>query len=134
MQLKVKNSFIVEDIEDEEGNKIGELKFNPSDARIVTRLVKCADDAEKALKQIKNMGSIPDLSKMDINSAEDAENVSEAISKINTAMSLEEQLIDNIFGELSDIFGKNTIELFTQGTKDIETILPILEFVMPYVQ
>lgn len=134
MALKVKSNFIIEDILDENDNKIGELKFNPNDARIMNRLAKCLDYAEKALNKLKNMGEIPDLSKIEINSVEDAENISSAIEKVSNALSLEEDCASMVIDELSEIFGKETIEIFTEGTKDIETINPVLDFVMPYVR
>lgn len=134
MVLKNKNKFIVEPILDENNNKLGELKFNPNDARIMNRLAKCLDYAEKALKKLKNMGEMPNLSTIEINSVEDAENISGAIEKISNALDLEEDCATMVINELSEIFGKDTIDIFTEGTKDIETINPILEFVMPYVR
>ena len=39
-----------------------------------------------------------------------------------------------VINELSEIFGKDVVELFTGGTKDVSSVEPILEFVMPYVK
>ena len=134
MALIIKSKFIKEDILDENGTKLGELKFNPNDARIMNRLAKCLDYAEKSLKKLKNMGEMPDLSKIEINTVEDAENVSDAIEKVCNALDLEEDCTDMVIKELSEIFGKETVEIFTEGTKDIELVNPILEFVIPYVR
>ena len=38
MALKVKNNFVRENIEDMEGNVLGEIKFNPKDSRIMSKL------------------------------------------------------------------------------------------------
>ena len=43
-------------------------------------------------------------------------------------------MIDRIFANLNEVFGKETIEIFTGGTQDIELLMPLLEFVMPYVK
>lgn len=134
MALTVKSKFIIEDLIDENGKKIGELKFNPNDTRIVNKLMKCLEIAEKGLKEVDSMGEVVDLSNKKINSVEDAKNVAEDIAKINKALSIEDSVFDNLINELEEIFGKETINIFTQGTKDIETIVPILEFVMPYVR
>lgn len=134
MTLTIKSKFIKEDILDENGTKLGELKFNPNDVRIMNRLAKCLDYAEKALKKLKNMGEMPDLSKININTVEDAENVSDAIEKVCNALDLEEDCTDMVIKELSEIFGQETVEIFTEGTKDIELVNPILEFVIPYVR
>ena len=44
MALKIKNNFVREDIVDEKGNKLGELKFNPSDSRIMKTLSELVKD------------------------------------------------------------------------------------------
>ena len=36
--------------------------------------------------------------------------------------------------ELTEIFGIDTINCFTQGTYDIESIMPLIEYVLPYVK
>ena len=134
MALTIKQNIVKEDLVDENGNKLGELKFNPNDTRIVSRLTKCAENAEKALKELKKIGNISDLSTVNIESVEDAEKISDDISKMNQALEIEEKIITNTLSELEEIFGKETVDLFTQGTKDIESIMPILDFVMPYVK
>lgn len=134
MAIKIKNSFVEENIEDEKGNILGILRFNPNDTRIVSRLTKCAENAEKALKELKKIGNISDLSSVNIESIEDAEKISDDISKMNQALEIEEKIITNTLSELEEIFGKETVDLFTQGTKDIESIMPILDFAMPYVK
>lgn len=134
MAIKIKNNFVEENIEDEKGTILGVLRFNPNDTRIVSRLTKCAENAEKALKELKKIGNISDLSTVNIESVEDAEKISDDISKMNQALEIEEKIITNTLSELEEIFGKETVDLFTQGTKDIESIMPILDFAMPYVK
>ena len=38
MAIKIISNFVIEDIVDMEGNKLGELKFNPNDTRIMEKL------------------------------------------------------------------------------------------------
>ena len=56
MALTVKQNFIVENIEDENGNKLGEIKFNPNDSRIMSKLTKIVNDLNYSLGKLKGMG------------------------------------------------------------------------------
>ena len=134
MSLIVKNKFVVEDIIDEKGMKIGELKFNPSDSRIMYKLSQIITDATNSMNKIKTIGNVADLSNKRIETIEDFENVQSDIEKICKGINIETDLIDRIFANLNEVFGKETIEIFTGGTQDIELLMPLLEFVMPYVK
>lgn len=134
MSLIVKNKFIVEDIIGEKGMKIGELRFNPSDNRIMNKLVQIVTDATSSMKKIKNIGNVSDLSDKKLETIEDFENVQSDIEKICKGIDIESELIDRIFANLNEVFGKETIEIFTGGTQDIDLLMPLLEFVMPYVK
>lgn len=134
MSLIVKNKFVVEDIIDEKGMKIGELKFNPSDSRIMYKLSQIINDATNSMNKIKTIGNVADLSNKRLETIEDFENVQSDIEKICKGINIETDLIDRIFANLNEVFGKETIEIFTGGTQDIELLMPLLEFVMPYVK
>ena len=134
MSLIIKNKFVVEDIIDEKGMKIGELKFNPSDSRIMYKLSQIITDATNSMNKIKTIGNVADLSNKRIETIEDFENVQSDIEKICKGINIETDLIDRIFANLNEVFGKETIEIFTGGTQDIELLMPLLEFVMPYVK
>lgn len=134
MSLIVKNKFVVEDIIDEKGMKIGELKFNPNDSRIMYKLSQIITDATNSMNKIKNIGNVADLSNKKLETIEDFENVQSDIEKICKGINIETDLIDRIFANLNEVFGKETIEIFTGGTQDIELLMPLLEFVMPYVK
>ncbi len=134
MSLIVKNKFVVEDIIDEKGMKIGELKFNPSDSRIMYKLSQIITDATNSMNKIKTIGNVADLSNKRLETIEDFENVQSDIEKICKGINIETDLIDRIFANLNEVFGKETIEIFTGGTQDIELLMPLLEFVIPYVK
>lgn len=134
MSLIVKNKFVVEDIIDEKGMKIGELKFNPSDSRIMYKLSQIITDATNSMNKIKTIGNVADLSNKRLETIEDFENVQSDIEKICKGINIETDLIDRIFTNLNEVFGKETIEIFTGSTQDIELLMPLLEFVMPYVK
>ena len=136
MALTIKQNIIKEDLVDEKGNKLGELKFNPNDTRIIQKLSKIANDLANKTKSLKKM-DIPSIEKIKNNkleSIEDFEKIGEDFDKLNSAFELEEAAVDNVIKELSDIFGEDTINIFTGGTKDINTLNPLFDFVMPYVK
>lgn len=136
MALTIKQNIVKEDLVDENGNKLGELKFNPNDTRIMQKLTKIVNDLTDKMKNLKKMDipSIKSIKNNKLEEIEDFEKLEEDFSKLNEAFDLEEQAIDNTIKELSDIFGEDTINVFTSGTKDIETLTPLLDFVMPYVK
>lgn len=134
MALKIKNKFVREDILDEEGNKIGEIKFNPNDSTIMKSLANILEDLSSSIKKIDKYGDvkIPVLNKM--SSLEDFERASSSMEKLSEMFNIEYEVIDNSIKPLEKIFGEETINCFTGGTKDIEALLPLIEFVTPYVQ
>ncbi len=134
MSLIIRNKFIREELKDENGNILGYLQFNPNDSRIMNKLSKIVNDLSKDLKQLNKFGELPVLSNKKLENVEDFENVANDFEKINEALTIEGNAIDRVIEDLSEVFGKDTIELFTGGTKDIEAILPLIEFVMPYVK
>ena len=136
MAIKIKNNFIEEKIEDQDGNVLGVLKFNPNDTRIMQKLTHIVNDLTVKMKELKKIEipKLEDIKENKLESIEDFEKLEKDFSKLNVAFDLEEGAIDNIIEELSEIFGSETINIFTGGTKDVETLLPILDFIMPYVK
>lgn len=133
MALTIKNRLIKEDILDESGNKIGELKFNPNDSRIMKKMSSLVKDFGKAVKEIDKLDKVerPNLESISI---EDFDKASEYFDAFDRATDIEIETTDKLINELSEIFGKETVELFTQGTKDAESLLPIISFIEPYVK
>ena len=137
MKIIVKNKLIKEDIFAEDGNKIGELVFNPNDNRIMNKLYKIVQDAQLALKKLDKLGKMPDVEKLKnstLTSIEDFEKVSDDIDLLCKGGQIETDTIEGIFQDLYEIFGKDTINAVTQGTQDLEMIEPIMEFVKPYIE
>lgn len=134
MAIKVKKNFIIENVIDENGNKIGEIKFNPNDSRIMSKLVKIVNDLNEALDKLKSMGDIPEIPKEKLETLEDFEKVSDIFKTINTGFRIEENAVNEVFKDLTEVFGENTINLFTGGAEDILSIMPLIEYVMPYVK
>lgn len=134
MALKVKQNFVIEDITDENGNKLGQIKFNPNDSRIMARLTRIVKDCSGYIEELKELGDFQELSNKKLETIEDFEKVSESFEKLNKGFETEEKAVDNIIDNLSEIFGKDTINIFTCGTKDVEMLMPLIEYILPYIK
>lgn len=134
MSLKIQSNLIKEDIVDENGKKLGELKFNPNDSRIMKNLSTVVNEFNNAIKELNKLGNIEKLSLENLNTLEDFEKASSMFEKIDKSYDIEVKAVDGLINKLSEIFGKETIEIFTNGTKDAECLLPIIEFIEPYVK
>ena len=133
MALIIKSKFIKEDILDENKNKIGELKFNPNDSRIMKKMSTLIKEFSEAIKEINKLDKV-EKPKLELKTIEDFENASDYFEAFDKATDLEIDIVNKLIDGLSEIFGKETVELFTQGTKDAESLLPIISFMEPYVK
>ena len=133
MALQVKTSFIKEDIEDTEGNKIGEIKFNPKDSRIMSKLAIILKNLQEALTKVNKL-DIKDVPEGNIGDVEDFEKFADLCNSYVEATNIEINVAEKMIKELTEIFGIDTINCFTQGTYDIESIMPLIEYVLPYVK
>lgn len=135
MAIQIKNSFIAEDIEDENGNKIGEIKFNPEDARIMEKLSKIINDLVDSKKKFDSLGNIDENAfKKEVLTSEDFEKYSETYQKFHDGFKIEYNYNESIIKDLSEIFGEETINLFTKGSSDADTLMPLIEYIAPIVQ
>ena len=134
MALTIKNSSIKEDILDENGNKLGEIKFNPNDSRIMSKLTKIVNELGDSLDKLKSMGEIPKISSEDLQTIEDFEKVSETFKLMEQGFDIEEKAVDSVLDNLSEVFGEETINIFTSGTKDVLSVMPLIEYILPYVK
>lgn len=134
MALTVKSNLVKEDILNEEGIKVGEIKFNPNDSRIMKNLSSIVNDFSNAIREFNKIGEIDKISVDNLKTAEDFEKASVMFEKLDKGYDIEVKAVDEFIDKLSEIFGKETIELFTNGTKDAECLLPIIDFIKPYVE
>lgn len=134
MALTIKNKFVREDILDEKGNKIGEIKFNPSDSAIMKSLADILEDLSNSVKKLDEYKNI-EIPKIDkTSSLEEFEKASSSVEQLSSMFNIEYEAIDRSIKALENIFGKDTINCFTGGTKDLESLVPLIDFIAPYVQ
>ncbi len=134
MNIIVNKKFVKEDILDENGTKLGEIKFNPSDNRIMAKITNIFNTCTNALKKLESKGNIPDLQNTKLETIEDFENAKADIQKVCDVIEIESDTISSVFRNLYEVFGKDTIDIFTGGTEDIDLLVPLLEFIAPYVR
>lgn len=134
MAIVVKSKFVCEDIVDKDNNVIGQIKFNPDDSNIMKTLTEILCDLNNSINKLDNYKDL-DLSQLNDNSSlEDFKNASDKIEKTKEIFTMEYNVINKSISGLKDIFGEECINCFTGGTMDIASLLPLIEFIAPYVK
>lgn len=134
MAIVVKSKFVCEDIVDKDNNVIGQIKFNPDDSKIMKTLAEILCDLNNSINKLDNYKDL-DLSQLNDNSSlEDFKNASDKIEKTKEIFTMEYNVINKSISGLKDIFGEECINCFTGGTMDIASLLPLIEFIAPYVK
>lgn len=134
MAIVVKSKFVCEDIIDKDNNVIGQIKFNPDDSNIMKTLAEILCDLNNSINKLDNYKDL-DLSQLSENSSlEDFKNASDKIEKTKDIFAMEYNVINKSISGLKDIFGEECINCFTGGTMDIASLLPLIEFIAPYVK
>lgn len=134
MPIVVKSKFVEEDILNENGEKIGTIKFNPNDSSIMKALAEIISNLTEKIKEMDQYGEV-DLPKLERTSTvEEFEAASEELEKMSKILKTEYEAVDSSIKELERILGKETIDCFTGGTHDIEALIPLIEFITPYIQ
>lgn len=134
MAIVVKSKFVCEDIVDKDNNVIGQIKFNPDDSNIMKTLTEILCDLNNSINKLDNYKDL-DLSQLNDNSSlEDFKNASDKIEKTKEIFTMEYNVINKSISGLKDIFGEECINCFTGGTMDIASLLPLIEFITPYVK
>ena len=81
MAIIVKNKNIKETIEDENGNVLGEIQYNPEDTTTYSKLCNILDDILKINSKLKEVSGIKNFSEK-LNSIDEFEQHSEDFNKI----------------------------------------------------
>ena len=134
MTIKIQSKFVKEDIIDENGNKLGEISFNPSDSRIMNKLSDVLFFLEGKYQELKKLGDFHEIENRNFESIEEFENQLENFKKIAKGFELEDEANSYVINTLMEIFGEETIAIFTGGTNDLMLLMPLLDFVIPYVR
>ena len=134
MAIVVKNELVCEDIVNENGEIIGQIKFNPNDSNIMKTLTEIIYDLNNALKKLNEFEDL-NFEKLNKNSSvEDFMKLSKEFEDAKEIFEIEYNVIKKSITELIDIFGEDCIHCFTKGTMDINALVPLIEFITPYVK
>lgn len=133
MAIVIKTQFIEEEIQNEKGEKIGVLKFNPNDSKIMKKLTEVVDIFTNAVNKMDNLEK--KINEIDTNSesTEDFEKNVKRFEIIKEGFDVEYDSIDKSISNLKEVFGEETVNLFTGNTTDFESLYPIIAFVIPHV-
>ena len=134
MAIKREYKNVREDVLDEQGNKVGEICFNPEDVGVYDRFLNILSKISESQKKIDGIGDIKELTEEEVTLAEETGELDETFSKIKNISKITVDLVDEISAELDNIFGEGTAEFFLQWSKDLELINPLLDGVMPYFE
>lgn len=134
MALIIENKIVKEDILDKNGNKLGEIKFDPNDSTIMSKLSKITKNLSEAIKKINEVGRINDIPNITLEKLEDFESVETNLNKVNEIYTTEYEVVESVINDLTEVFGKETMDIITGGSKNINTLSPLIDFIMPYIQ
>lgn len=135
MQLKTKQRIIIEEVFDEDtGEKLGEIRLNPNDTKIMAKLSKIVKDLTVAMNKINSIGEVKEMSNQELKTLDDFEKEKENIQKMCSLVDIESEATKTAIDDLSEVLGKETVEIFTGGTYDIELLLPLINFLEPHIK
>jgi hypothetical protein len=137
MSIKRVYKNIKEDVLDEQGNKIGEVCFNPEDVGVYDKFLSILTKINEFQKKVKDIGDVKNITSEEIGkmkNSQDLEKLEDTFSKMKTISQVTVELVGEITKDVNSIFGEGVTELFLQGSKDLELIMPLLDGVMPFFQ
>lgn len=131
MAIIAKNKNITENIEDEKGNILGSISYNPEDIksyRILVDIINLIDDMSKNAKNINKLEIISDAK---IDSVEDFEKYSSLFKECQSDFHSIDNGIELIKTNIDEIFGQGTSQILMGDGHDVELLMPLLNEVMP---
>ena len=134
MALKINKNIVRENIEDQNGNVIGVIQFDPNDEKIMKKLSDIVRDLTSKVEEQHKIGKIGDLKEINLNSIEEFEENAKNLEKLNKTIDLSYYAIENAINNFTDVFGKETMDAITGGSVSLENLKPLLEFITPYIE
>lgn len=134
MALKINKSLVIENIEDNEGNVLGQIKFDPNDEKIMKKLSDTMMGITQKLNEQKKIGEIGEIKEFNLDSTEEFEENLKQLEKINKTVDLNYEAIELAINNFADVFGKETMDIITGGSVSLENLKPLIDFISPYVK
>lgn len=131
MAIIAKSKNIKENIEDENGNLLGTISYDPEDIksyRILMDIVNLISDMSKNAKNLNKLELIGDSK---INNPEDFEKYDELFKECQKDFHSIDDGIEVIKNNIDDIFGEGTSYIMMGSGHNVELLMPLLDEVMP---
>lgn len=132
MGIKRVNNLVRNDILDENDNKIGEAIFDPTDIFTYNKFFNLVDslcDIEKLKKRSSKIKNIPSN---ELKSFEDFEKVKDIFNDLRNVTEEYIVRVDKLSEDINSIFGDGVSELLLNGGKNIENLIPLIDWATPY--
>lgn len=135
MALKINNNIVRENIEDQNGNVIGKIQFDPNDETIMKSMSDIIKNLTDKIQKQKEIGEI-NVDKLNniLETQEDFEGSFEDLAKINQSIDLEYAAVKETIDSFTNIFGKETMDVITGGVVSLNNLKPLIEFITPYIK
>ena len=135
MALKINNNIVRENIEDQNGNIVGTIQFDPNDETIMKSMSDIIKNLTDKIQKQKEIGEI-NIDKLNniLETQEDFENSIEDLAKINQSIDLEYEAVKETIDSFAKIFGKETMDVITGGFVSLNNLKPLIEFISPYIK
>lgn len=131
MAIVAKSKNIEENIEDENGNLLGTISYDPEDIksyRILMDIVNLISDMSKNAKNLNKLKLIGDSK---ISNPEDFEKYDELFKECQKDFHSIDDGIEVIKNSIDDIFGEGTSSIMMGNGHNVELLMPLLDEVMP---
>lgn len=132
MAIKLKSKNVSVDVENENGEVIGKISFNPDDVGTYNAVMAIGAEVGKIDDKYKGVGDIADIPEEKLSEVKDFEAVRSTINRVLDFTSYTVERVDEIAKQIDSAFGKGTSELILQGGHDIEALQAFLEGITPY--
>lgn len=121
------------DIVDENGDKLGEISYNPTDINAIQKYFtlynKCKNGQRQLNNKVENLNI--DILAKELESADEFAEAENVTAKFSEALNFAVDTVDDVFAEVDGLFGEGTCQMFTQGCKDPNMLLPLFEATFP---
>lgn len=131
MKLTVKSTKIEENIEDEKGNVIGKISFDPQDVNVYKKFLSLIELITEKQKVDRQIGDLGDISKENLKSIEDFEKYSVVFQKLDKKLDNYLSMMDEIKKTTDEIFG-DVSSTFSNITASLEPYTELITWATPY--
>lgn len=132
MAIKLKSKNVSVDVENENGEVIGKVTFNPEDIGTYNALMEIGDEIYKIDDKYKGVGELKDIPEGNLTEKKDFDEVRTTLNKVIEFTSYTVERVEAIAKKIDKAFGEGTSQLILQGGHDIEGLQAFLEGITPY--